>query len=364
MSSESSRPPLPSSRSKGSGGSSAGNIAVSNCGNNRKSGSGGSSGGGSSGGGSSGGSGGPRKSSANNPSSRGDNHHGFAVTSSNLRPATHTKVGYPLLCFLNRKKCGTDQFPTISEGGELQPASADGLLNEVYGNWVRAGQKAAKEAEEAAAAKAKAAEEAKAEEKKEKENKQVGEKDLTEALATKMEETLGHIDDACLRVRPEVHVKMKNPDMTGKVDILVQDREGSPVLMIEAGLLNDDWWKKLDQGLMYVPGLKNFTKPFLFVVLTMDVKRDDPDNIQGGRMGAFLVTPRSEGDNPRLLAKFRMTLLWRDETTDLKQFSKHFGRILRATCLLPKWNAAPSTYHYLGPSCCRIGENEVSVCSC
>jgi hypothetical protein len=96
--------------------------------------------------------------------------------------------------------------------------------------------------------------------------------------------------------------------------------------MIEAGLLNDDWWRKLDQGLMFVPGLKMFTKPFLFAVLTMDVNRDDPNSISRGRMGAFLIAPLSEGDTPRHVAGFRMTLLRRDETAALKQFSEHFGR--------------------------------------
>jgi hypothetical protein len=134
--------------------------------------------------------------------------------------------------------------------------------------------------------------------------------------------------------------------------------------MIEAGLLNDDWWRKLDQVLMYVPGLKMFTKPFLFVVLTMDVNRDDPDSIHGGRMGAFLIAPRSEGDTPRHLAGFRMTLLRRDETTDLVAVFGALGENPWRCVPFAKVERSPLSYHYLGPSCCRIGASEVRCGRC
>jgi hypothetical protein len=71
-----------------------------------------------------GGSGGPRKSSTStNPSRRGDedNPHGFAATTPDLRPPTRAMVGYPLLCYLNRKKCGTAD-PSAND-----PVSAAGV---------------------------------------------------------------------------------------------------------------------------------------------------------------------------------------------------------------------------------------------
>jgi hypothetical protein len=130
----------------------------------------------------------------------------------------------------------------------------------VYGNWVRGGQHATKGAEE------------------EEEAKKVGTKRTSpRRWQIQCRRRYEAMTKPPPRVLSEVHVKTTERDMTGKVDILVQDRDESPVLMIEAGLLNDDWWRKLDQGLMYVPGLKMFTKPFLFVVLTMDVNRDDPE---------------------------------------------------------------------------------------
>jgi hypothetical protein len=472
MPSDNPLPPRPSNRRTGG----TGNEPVRNRADKRSSGSGSGTG-----------RSGSRKSTTNNPSSRGDNHRGFAVTCQNLRPVTHVEVGYPLLCYLNHTKaCGTteDFLPDFAysaaaaayaaaaagvdeDGGggtsnpllvpagekkqqqQQQPLfpfashSADRLLKDVYGDWIRQGLAAAASAaaaeewakEEEAAGEAPPPEE----EPKAEKQKPVNEKSLTKALAEKIkvaftpkhkddgdddddgdcdddkhkdggdggddddEETLTqaladkmkvastpknkeddgdceddkHEDDdgdgdgdgaTILSVESEVHVKMTDPDMTGKVDVLVKDKEGSPVLMIEAGLLNDDWWKKVDQGLMYVPGLAHFTKPFMFVVLTIDANKDDPDNaFHGGRMGAFLITPRTSG--PNRFAKFRMSLLWRDATTDLSLFSEQFGRILRATCLLSKWNnAAPPppppsmSYHYLGPSCCRISASKVRCC--
>jgi hypothetical protein len=81
----------------------------------------------------------------------------------------------------------------------------------VYGNWVRDGQHATEGAEE-------------------EEAKKVGENDFTKALADTMQEALRGNDEATPRVLSEVHVKTTEPDMTGKVDILVQDRDESPVL--------------------------------------------------------------------------------------------------------------------------------------
>ena len=63
--------------------------------------------------------------------------------------------------------------------------------------------------------------------------------------------------------------------MSGFVDVIAFGAEGSPVLSVEVGLLNDDWWKKLDQGLMCAPGLENFSQPILFVVVTVNVIKDD-----------------------------------------------------------------------------------------
>jgi hypothetical protein len=156
----------------------------------------------------------------------------------------------------------------------------------------------------------------------------------------------------------------------GKIDVLVRrvahDKSSStaPVLLIEVGLQNEDWWKKVDQGIMYLQALTKvdgnddekedkarFTKPMLFTVVTIDKKNRE---LMSARLGVFLCTqrnPESPSDD------FRVALLWRTETKDLQELSKAFGRMLRATCLLPKWkDTVRENYEYLGPNCCRIGD--------
>lgn len=281
-----------------------------------------------------------RSSRSNNPSSRADNHHGFAATSQNLRPVTHDKVGYPLLCYLNNKDW-TAVFPEfkLDDLGDQDWEKSDVLLQTTYGKWIRNAKS---------------------------EKVELNEKKWTGDIATGMVDALppasshgGRIID---RVEAEHRVESKKPDMSGQIDVLALGADDSPVLVVEVGLLNADWWKKLDQGLMYAPGVQNFTKPYLFVVLTVDVIKGDPLKIEGGRMGVFLITPRDDFDdeNAHYLLRFRMSLLCRVETKDLTELSHNFGRVIRAAYLLPGWNATDSSYHYLGPSCCRVTFREVS----
>jgi hypothetical protein len=281
-----------------------------------------------------------RSSRSNNPSSRADNHHGFAATSQNLRPVTHDKVGYPLLCYLNNMDWAA-VFPefTIDDLGDQDWKKADLLLQTTYETWI-------------------------AKAKKEKEN--LNEKKWTEEIATGMVDVLPPASSdgggSIARVEAEHKVKSKRPDMSGLIDVLALGADDAPVLMVEAGLLNADWWKKLDQGLMYAPGVPNFTQPYLFVVLTVDVVTDDQSKIERGRMGVFLITPRDDFDdeNAHYLERFRMSLLHRVETKGLMELSHGFGRVILAAHLLPGWNATDSSYRYLGPSCCRVTFPEVS----
>ena len=74
------------------------------------------------------------------------------------------------------------------------------------------------------------------------------------------------------------------------------------------------------------------------------------------RFGVFLCTPRHD-------KKFRVALLWRKDTSSVKEASDQFGKILFAAQLCAAWReqlAANDTgneafYQYLGPNCCRIG---------
>lgn len=114
----------------------------------------------------------------------------------------------------------------------------------------------------------------------------------------------------------------------------------------------------------YVQRLGNFPEPFLLVVITFSEPqhRGKKFVLDAARIGVFLVSPRSDpssssGDN------FRLSMLWRGQTSDVDSLSRNFGRTLRAAFLLPTWNAAPMEYAYLGPNCCRVG-SKVSRNSC
>jgi hypothetical protein len=197
-----------------------------------------------------------------------------------------------------------------------------------------------------------------------------GELALTTALSTRMGEAMKASSLEALHQYIVSHPQ-------GKIDVLVRrvahDRSSStaPVLLIEVGLQNENWWKKVDQGITYVQALTkvdddddekenktHFTEPMLFTVVTIEKKNRE---MMSARLGVFLCTRRNP-KNPT--DDFRVALLWRTETRDLQDLSKAFGRMLRATCLLPKWkDIAFENYEYLGPNCCRIGDKvRRSVC--
>jgi hypothetical protein len=89
------------------------------------------------------------------------------------------------------------------------------------------------------------------------------------------------------------------------------------------------------------------------------------------RFGVFLCIPRhSSGDNT-----YRIALLWRTETSDMKHASIQFGKLLYAAqfCALLReqldekfmksctGSSETALYQYLGPNCCRIGQSVSKV---
>ena len=274
---------------------------------------------------------------SDSPSASASNKNGFFEIVQRLRSVLHHPMGLPLTCLLENKSESkvkelllrnfSDQLET-----QLKSDAFDDLFSACYSSWTNPGEPA-----------------------------------LTAALSTRMGEAMKASNLEALHQ----YLVSRPP---GKIDVLVRrvahDKSSStaPVLLIEVGLQNEDWWKKVDQGITYVQALTKvddekrdtarFTEPMLFTVVT--IAKTNRESMSA-RLGVFLCTqrkPESPSDD------FRVALLWRTETKDLQELSKAFGRMLRATCLLPKWkDTACENYEYLGPNCCRIGDKvRTSVC--
>jgi hypothetical protein len=144
-----------------------------------------------------------------------------------------------------------------------------------------------------------------------------------------------------------------------------------PRLLVGVGLNHDEWWKELDQAVMYVNGMDHLMGALLVAVVTVQAKHCDDAAPRGAfesaRIGLFLATP------PGMVTEAperRISLLWHTETENLRWLSDTFGRALFAsTRLLPGWLEASQQmmdegeYRSLGPHCCRI-KDEVRVASC
>ena len=178
----------------------------------------------------------------------------------------------------------------------------------------------------------------------------------------------------------------------------------SVVAIFEVGIHHDIWWKKKNQILKYVNSVRTLiTSPFiidqpiLLTVMTVSkIPKKNADNTTSTgcsyynmtvderkalllefdglkkpnkkmsvgnypiqvRSAVFLCTPKDAND-------YRIALLWRKNTTCLKDASVQFGKILHAATVCAELRERFATmenhkYRYLGPNCCQIG-NSVSV---
>jgi hypothetical protein len=152
--------------------------------------------------------------------------------------------------------------------------------------------------------------------------------------------------------------KIYERDKYGRIGILIRrhlvNSADPVVLLIEAGLRNEDWWLKVDQSLVRIKRLgKAFSEPLLLAVFT--VSRDEELNKFRACLGVFLVTPKENkaGD-------FRLSLLLQRHCFDLIDLAGDFERITQAMVFLAKWNenlkSEKLNHEYLSPHCCRIGD--------
>jgi hypothetical protein len=271
--------------------------------------------------------------------------HGYNETTCILRSVLHHKLGLPFACFFyspeSYYRVMVEHFPELplQLDGQRQRQRArqkhfDHVLSKSCENWLT-----------------RAAEDV------------PGETDFTTLLSQEMAEVLRPYE-----LTVEHNKQLANT--TYRPDIVVRTASTRhPVLAIEVGLSNADWWQKVDQCLMYSIWLRDSQRelkhPVLLTVLTIEsVMKKNQSVFSKARIGTFLAT--STKSTPSVVHDFRLALLHRAETTSATILSVQLGQLMRAACLLPAWASAPSPtplhggrprHEYLGPNCRRVGSN-------
>jgi hypothetical protein len=120
------------------------------------------------------------------------------------------------------------------------------------------------------------------------------------------------------------------------------------------------FWTKVHQNRQYelmlqtgetdITGIQFKSRPMLLVTLTIQKGKDF--SFVSGRLGVFLVTPKDNGDR----RGSRVCLLTRTQATELDELSTALGQVLRAAVAMPRLDATSVRFDYLGPNCCRIGD--------
>ena len=162
----------------------------------------------------------------------------------------------------------------------------------------------------------------------------------------------------------------------GKPDFIISKETNSNgktqksiVMMIEFGVGHEFWWKKQDQILLYVEALLQnrnktssnkpytFDEPILLTVITINKHNNAPPATMEVRFGMFLCTRKNSQTD------YRISLLWRTESTTRLDASAHFAKVLYAAQMcayLREQDLTSKSYEYLGPNCCRF-DNVVST---
>jgi hypothetical protein len=169
-----------------------------------------------------------------------------------------------------------------------------------------------------------------------------------ESLAQQMSETLEALG---MNVRRQHHANQAL-DENG-TSLLVQSKN-APALLIEFGF-DVDWWTQVDHALNYVNRLLcsgMLVKPVIMAVFFIATNKST-GAVETAQLGVFLVVPKVGGD-------YRVALLWRGQSLELKTMGSAFARILHAAEFVADWNCNGKEslvdYKYLGSHCCRIGK--------
>jgi hypothetical protein len=156
-------------------------------------------------------------------------------------------------------------------------------------------------------------------------------------------------------------------DSKERVDLIFSERcdiddndTSKPVVSImEFGIGNEHWWKKVDQILKYAiliekknddckkNGKYYFNQPIVLSIITID-KIEEKGTINS-RIGVFLCTRKSSDG-------CRIALIWRKKISNLNEVTKEFVKICASLQFLASSRQSEMKDHdYLGPNCCKIG---------
>ena len=210
------------------------------------------------------------------------------------------------------------------------------------------------------------------------------EKDFAKALSTAINDKHNDTNFHSATNKVELHIKARpaksesasTPD-GGCIDILLtpsrrnegqdSDTESTPLVMMGVGHNHKDWWKKMDQSIKCFEQigkhqtnscLRVFDKPLLLVVLT--IEGGDATNEVNVKLGIFLCFPENSKKDETSPPNYGISLLCHSDTTGLKEASKEFGRLMRATSDFNHWrdtkqgDSDNDWWSYLGPDCCKV----------
>lgn len=203
------------------------------------------------------------------------------------------------------------------------------------------------------------------------------EKELTKLVSAKFDADRNNIS---ITSKNEAYTK-SGKEKRGYIDIIFSpktadgdadaDADKAPLAIFEFGVGHKNWWKKLDQCRKYW-SIKNndliFNKPFLMVILTIEVYKEDFTEDMTVKLGTFLCSPKaSKTDEAQVSSDYRLSLLRHSYSTGLTEASKEFGRLMRATSDFNRWRGESTStnqddsdnysWSYLGPNCCKVKTN-------
>jgi hypothetical protein len=161
-------------------------------------------------------------------------------------------------------------------------------------------------------------------------------------------------------------------DNTAIPDIFFTDKDTTikgystkftPLMIIEVGMKGKEWWDKFDQCVQYLDmmselkenQLVTFDRPLLMSVITID-----KDNTNGKltklKIGVFFCHPK------RGEMCTRVVLLWHNVSTNIKDASISFGKVLEVTTHFQKLVnettrdlSSELQYEYFTSNCCKTG---------